>query len=253
MSLKRKHPDDNDAKAEIYQSAPIEDRSSKFVAYFSPTVKPKELQGLSDIQSASHKILGWRRESNQQSITKATQYVTGSDDDGEKYGGKRIEKVLNLLRIEGACVVARWYGGVMLGPVRFDHIENCVRDAIDQWQRVELEELTKRRKVEKEKEEHALLAKGLAERDQSINVLRTLAIEKEQAAKGETPEAAVEADTVHARDSLAQKIAVDYHQMPLDRLRVLDKARDATLSFLLKRIDKAEAEVEARKGNKKPP
>ena len=39
--------------------------------------------------------------------------------------------------------------------------------------------------------------------------------------------------------------AVDYSEMPVDRLRALEKARDATLSFLLKRIDRAEAELVA--------
>jgi hypothetical protein len=36
---------------------------------------------------------------------------------------------------------------------------------------------------------------------------------------------------------------MDYSVMTLDRLRALEKARDATLSFLLKRIDKAELEL----------
>ena len=39
------------------------------------------------------------------------------------------------------------------------------------------------------------------------------------------------------------KPTLDYAAMTLDRLKTLEKQRDATLSFLLKRIDKAEAEL----------
>ena len=48
-----------------------------------------------------------------------------------------------------------------------------------------------------------------------------------------------------ALPSPTKPAAIDYSAMPLDRLRALDKARDATLSFLLTRIDKAEADLKA--------
>ena len=48
--------------------------------------------------------------------------------------------------------------------------------------------------------------------------------------------------TVPSTQSVA---AINYTTMPLDRLRALDKARDATLSFLLKRINKVEADLKA--------
>ncbi|KAK4636310.1 IMPACT family member [Fulvia fulva] len=247
MSLKRKHSQDEDATTPtIFRSAPIEDRQSTFVGYFFPatTKKPKELQQLEEFASASHKVIGWRRESNQQSITKAKQYVLGNDDDGEKYAGKKVEKVLDAMRVEGSCVVARWYGGVMLGPVRFSHIETVAKEAVRSWQDYEAEAKSKKRRLEEEAAEHTRLCKSLAERDQSVDVLRDLAAKKELEVKQHEGDAEEPSET--PTSSAANKTVADYTIMTIERLRALDKARDATITFLLKRIDKAEAELKAR-------
>lgn len=252
--LKRKQQEDGaalDHKAMeeiISRSAAIYDRESKFYAIFSPILKPKDLQALEEIESASHKIVGFRRESNQQSISKAKLYVTGSDDDGEKYAGKKIEKALEATGVTGACVVARWYGGVLLGPVRFEHVETCAKEAINRYREQEAERHSKKRRLEEEQEEHSKLSKSLVERDQSIVVLRALADRKEQLAKEGSPEERKldERVTTHLsasspeKPNVSDKPELDYTAMPLQRLRGLAKARDATLSFLLKRIDSAE-------------
>lgn len=252
MSLKRKQVDQSNAPGgttDVFRSEPIEDRQSTFIGFFSPTLKPKELQKLTEIADADHKIVAWRRESNQQSITKAKQYVVGSDDDGEKYAGKKLEKVLDGARAEGSVLVARYWGGVMLGPARFEHIENCAKDAFRQWQNQEVEKRNKKIKMDEEEAEHARLSKALVDRDQSIEVLRKLASEKETKVKAldETPEAtSAQDENASATSASSAKVATDYSVLPLARLRALDKARDATLSFLLKRIDKAEAELAAQ-------
>jgi putative IMPACT (imprinted ancient) family translation regulator len=246
-SLKRKYDDEQSGPAakeieEVSRSAAIYDRESKFYALYSPTIKPKDLQALEEITSASHKVVGWRRKSNQQSINKAEIYVTGSDDDGEKYAGKKIEKMLEAAGVSGVCVVARWYGGIMLGPVRFQHIEACAKEAIARYREQEEERQSKKRKLEEDELEHSKLSKSLAERDQSIVVLRTLADQKE---KKLAKNSGLENDTTslaHAEEKavVSTKPEIDYAAMPLQRLRGLAKARDATLSFLLKRIDEAE-------------
>jgi len=274
MSQKRKHSPDTSSgsanSASIYRSEPIEDRSSTFVGYFSPTLPAKELQSLPEFKSASHKILAWRKESNQRSLTGTLQYTVGHDDDGEKSGGKKVEKVLESMRVAGACVVARWYGGVMLGPVRFTHMEDCAKAAMRKWQENEAEERSKKRKLEEEGIEKRKLVRALSERDQSIDVLRKLAGEKEKKVRegilagvdaltsrdgnmqqdGEVAKADTQ-DSAQGELVPAAKPAVDYSTMPLDRLKALDKARDATLSFLLKRIDKAEADIAALKADGK--
>ena len=43
------------------------------------------------------------------------------------------------------------------------------------------------------------------------------------------------------RPEPSSQTGIDYDAMTVERLRALDKARDATLAFLLKRIDKAES------------
>lgn len=278
MAQKRKLSDDgvgtDTSEPAIYRSSPVEDRDSIFIGLFSPTIAPKELQKLREVRNASHCMLAWRRESNQQSLTSTKQYVTGHDDDGEKYGGKRVEQVMVNMKAVGTCVVARWYGGTMLGPVRFTHIETCASDAVRSWLNHTGEDKAKKRKVEEETAEKEKLVKALGARDQSIGVLRALAVEKETQAKEAKkveagPTGAVEGHAVivdATRDTAppsssntasSQPAAIDYDAMTVDRLRALDKARDATLSFLLKRIDKAEAALAAirqeREQGERPP
>ncbi|KAJ9628781.1 hypothetical protein H2203_002683 [Taxawa tesnikishii (nom. ined.)] len=219
-----------DDPSRVWISETIEDRSSIFVAYFSPTMPAKELQKHKDLKSASHRMFGYRRPSAQRTIgTNLPIMETGLDDDGEKYGGKRVLKVLEDMNAEGSLVVARWYGGVMLGPVRFTHIENCARDAVRAWKQGWETEVQKKRKVEEEEKEKEELVRDLLERDQSVRVLRGLLEQKSDpsASQKEQPVG------VEMRD-------VDYKALSLERLRVMDKARDGTIAFLLKRIDAAE-------------
>lgn len=55
----------------------------------------------------------------------------GTEDDGETWGA---EKIMRVIRTMGASdvlvVVSRWYGGTFLGPVRFEHITNVARAAL---------------------------------------------------------------------------------------------------------------------------
>ncbi|KAI7474827.1 hypothetical protein KC357_g5063 [Hortaea werneckii] len=272
MSQKRRRPEDessNEDAPDVFRSDPIEDRSSTFIGYFSPSLEGDALQKLPEIQSATHRILGYRKESSQRSLTSVKQYISGSDDDGEKYAGKKVEKILEGMRVGGVCVVARWYGGVLLGPVRFTHIENCARAAVSKWQTHETEQRAKKMRLEQETAEQKKLAVALIERDRSIEVLRTLAAGKERQVKegivagvealGGANDAPKDVDEAAPKSSEATdlkqkpestpKPAMDYSAMPLARLRALDKARDATLSFLLKRIDEADADLSALQHN----
>ena len=118
-----------------------------------------------------------------------------------------------------------------------------------------MEQRSKRRKEEEDATQKTKLVKVLAERDESIAVLRSLAAEKEGMVKlAKAMEAAPEVTdgdtktngnvTEQSKQSIAgTKPNVDYGLIPLERLKALEKARDATLSFLLKRIDRAEAEL----------
>jgi putative IMPACT (imprinted ancient) family translation regulator len=255
MSKKRGHsPDPADASLssrgahDYFKSSLIEDRDSTFVGVFSPTMSTKELQKLPDFKSATHRMAAWRKTSTQRTLVVGARstgnpiYVTGSDDDGEKYGGKRIEKVLNELKVEGTAVVVRWYGGVLLGPVRFTHIENVAREAVQAW-KDSTEVTSKKQKLEaphtEYPEEKERLVKDLIKRDQSIVVLRQLLGEKSQTRK----QSEVASNAEPNAPTSSPSTTLNYPSMPVQRLRQLDKARDATIAWILKQIDAAETEA----------
>lgn len=151
-------------------------------------------------------------------------------------------------------MVARWYGGVLLGPVRFEHVEACVRGAVEGW-----------RRREEEGREREKLVKELEERDRRIVVLRGLVVEWEDRVKrtivkgiemaglrGSDGEVLQEGREV--KPTPPPPVGADYNGMELERLRALDRARDATVAFLLRRIDKAEADLAAlQEGSSSPP
>jgi len=220
----------------IFISDAIVDRTSTFIGHFSPTSPAKFLIKLPELEEASHRIAAWRFPSPQRTIapTSKVLYETGHDDDGEKNGGRTLEKLLDSMQVTGSVVVARWYGGVMLGPVRFTHMETCARNAIKAWRD---EEGNKRRKIEDEKrkkeldEEDTLRLPGvLAERDRSIAVLRALLNQKSKKA------------TDGAVTASPSKV-MDYNSMPLETMRRLEGAKDKSIAFLLKNIDAEEAKA----------
>ncbi|WFD28344.1 hypothetical protein MNAN1_003353 [Malassezia nana] len=55
----------------------------------------------------------------------------GKEDDGETWGSDKIMRVIRELGASDVLVVvSRWYGGELLGPVRFEHITNVARAAL---------------------------------------------------------------------------------------------------------------------------
>ena len=133
------------------------------------------------------------------------------------------------MKVEGAVVVARWYGGVMLGPVRFDHIRNLASQAVRRWKESESEGQAKKVKVETEEREKYDLVQVLYERDQSIMVLRGLLAEKIQPASSSQSSGAI----------VGAKVP-DYSTLPLATLQKLEMVRDKTISWVLREIEKAE-------------
>lgn len=268
----------------LYESAPIHDRASIFRAIFTPdaNASPKALQRHQPFESAMHKIVGWRKPSAQRSLVssfgasassssqqqKRVVYETGSDEDGEKYAGKKVEKILEEMNVQGVVVVARWYGGVLLGPVRFKWIEDCAREAILMWKKIALGggdsgsngvgEGAKKVKadgpdtVQDDKGEMSRLKKLLEERDASVKILRTLLAEKnDELKKLESKEPDEDVGDLETRESQANMVkspvaaTLDYTSMPLQRLKQLEKARDATLQWILKQIDSVEDKIKS--------
>ncbi|KAJ9092067.1 hypothetical protein QFC19_008841 [Naganishia cerealis] len=71
--------------------------------------------------------------------------IQASSDDGEQYGGSHLLKVLNEEgTVDVLVVCSRWFGGTMLGPIRFQHIEQSARAALEGWsQKEKLMELSR--------------------------------------------------------------------------------------------------------------
>jgi hypothetical protein len=161
-------------------------------------------------------------------------FDTGHDDDGESWAGGRLARVLNDTQVEGNVVVARWYGGQNIGPVRFTHIENCAKEAIWKWKvataEAEKEITAKKQRVQDEASKKDL-AEELRQRDHSISALRKLLADKKAKLIGE-----------EAAPPTPQKV-MDYEKMGLDVLKRLDKARDATIAVILKQINKVDEEL----------
>jgi hypothetical protein len=205
------------------------------MAAFSPTLAASTLQSLPEFRSATHRIAAWRKPSRQKTLTSCKVYEAGHDDDGESWAGTRLQRVLDDTQTEGSVVVARWYGGQNIGRVRFTHIENCAREAIRAWKAadgdVTREAAAKRARVEDEAAKMKLVG-DLQERDSNIFALRKLLGERKARLHDEV-----------AKPQSPQKM-VNYEGMGLEALKRMDKARDATIAFILKQIDKVEEEIE---------
>ena len=281
MTTKRPLADD-DAQPTIhedtYLSDAIRDRKSTFIGYYSPSKHAKALQALPELRSASCRIAAWRTPSKQTtlkssaSLSQERAYQTGHDDDGEQWAGKRLERVLEDLDVEGSLVVARWYGGVLLGPVRFTHIADAGKQAIRRWQhrddagakrqRIDAS-ITGERPLDSKTESSTMqpedvqrkresIISELQQRDHSITVLRDL-LDQKRAKIAEYVTSPPQSSPNPQPSSPPKK--PNYSSMTLIRLQALEKARDASIEFLLKQIDKAEehekriaAEEEAQEG-----
>eukprot|EP00064_Thunnus_orientalis_P005004 superscaffoldBa00000475_g5017 len=91
----------------------ITDRRSTFQPHLAPVVTPRQVKMVLEklyenkkIASATHNIYAYR-------------FVLSASEDGS------ILDVRNVM-----VVVSRWYGGILLGPDRFKHINNCARNIL---------------------------------------------------------------------------------------------------------------------------
>lgn len=268
--------DGTSSQDDIYISEALLDRKSTFIAYFSPSRPARAIQALPELKSASHRVAAWRMPSNQSTLKPVSSQQsqlrtlkTGHDDDGEQWAGKRLEKVLEELGIEGSVVVARWYGGILLGPVRFNHIEHVAKEAIQKWQKSGAghdSPSTKRRRMDVESVGYTELAlqgnsqstpaiamrpedvqrtrdsliKDLQERDNSIAVLRKLLEQKKTELSKDSMKS--KSPSTNTPPTSPDK-KPDYSAMTLIRLQALEKARDASIGFLLKEITKVEEQL----------
>lgn len=147
----------------------------------------------------------------------------------------------------GAVVVARWFGGVMLGPARFEMMRSVAKDAVGQYKKTSHYNNTnnhhrggegKRAKLDSTIANESgmvrrkdVLVKLLRERDSSISILRGLLAEKKGVVGGqERPKTGF----------VAGVREVGYEGMELKVLERLEQVRDKTIGWILKEIEKVE-------------
>ncbi|KAF2645752.1 hypothetical protein P280DRAFT_128453 [Massarina eburnea CBS 473.64] len=242
MSLKRERSPSVAPPPNTFHSTKIVDSTgtSSFEAAFSPTLSVKALQALPEFETATHRIAAWRKRSRQRSLMPETKilYDLGHDDDGEKWAGSRLQHVLNDTQTEGVVVVARWYGGQNIGPIRFTHVEDSAKQAIWNYKSaadlIVQEQATKKQKLEEETKKKEL-EKNLRERDLNVFVLRKLLADKKAKLKGDREPA----------PPTPQKPPPDYEKLSMEALARVDRARDASIAFILKQIDKVDEDLKA--------
>ncbi|XP_035379211.1 protein IMPACT isoform X1 [Electrophorus electricus] len=119
----------------IKHGEPVTDRRSTFQPHLAPVVTPKQVQRVLDklyenkkIASATHNIYAYRIYCEDKNT-----FLQDCEDDGETAAGGRLLHLLQILDVRDVLVVvSRWYGGILLGPDRFKHINNCARTILVQ-------------------------------------------------------------------------------------------------------------------------
>lgn len=120
-------------RLEVFTSDPIIDRKSTFQAFYANVNTSAQAEQFrqqllenNKIQNATHNMFVWKV--NENGVIKSD-----SDEDGEAGAGGRM---MHLVDLTGACdfavIVARWYGGIHLGPDRWKHINNALRIILDE-------------------------------------------------------------------------------------------------------------------------
>ncbi|CCD26614.1 Yih1p NDAI_0I00450 [Naumovozyma dairenensis CBS 421] len=118
-------------------SDPITDRGSTFIAFAAKVdseddafMKLQQLKMDHKLQRANHVMSAWRIKSMNDDNNTEIIYQD-SDDDGETAAGSRMLHLITIMDVWNVIVVvARWFGGVHIGPSRFKHINSTAREAV---------------------------------------------------------------------------------------------------------------------------
>ncbi|XP_075272419.1 protein IMPACT isoform X1 [Opisthocomus hoazin] len=142
----------------IQHGNPITDRRSTFQAHLAPVVTTRQVKRVLEklyenkkIASATHNIYAYRIYCEDKHT-----FLQDCEDDGETAAGGRLLHLMQILNVRNVLVVvSRWYGGILLGPDRFKHINNCARNVLVEYNYVHsVEESSKQagksKKIKKE-------------------------------------------------------------------------------------------------------
>ncbi|KAI5824266.1 ribosomal protein S5 domain 2-like protein [Schizophyllum commune Tattone D] len=191
---------------------------------------------------------------------------TGSKDDGEQWAGNRILRVMEAQGVlDAVVVVSRWYGGTMLGPTRFDHIETCATEVCQAFKKkVEAEEflitlttlddllaelraqLAEKKRVAKAREEEA---KGSPRTIGSETQALSDSTSQTKVTTPPSPKSAATPSLPHAHASVPPPKPPDYAswiENDIPRARKLVRARELSIKAVKSALAKLDAEKEQK-------
>lgn len=133
ISFDNYHDDEEFIDIEIMHGEPITDRKSTFQGHLASISSRNqadqvlaELKKSRKIANAAHNVMAYRIYNEENNA-----YIQDCDDDGENAAGSRLLHLLQIIDARNVIVVVtRWYGGLLLGPDRFKHYNNCARDLL---------------------------------------------------------------------------------------------------------------------------
>lgn len=131
-------------------SQEIRDRGSAFVGSVYRATTPEEAKAaISHHRNIVHagkkayEISAWRcmmLKHNKSGLGGPDDFEVkaGYDDDGEQWAGSKVSRVMQHEGVlDAVVIVSRWFGGTLLGPARFTHIETCASEVCRAFKRVE--------------------------------------------------------------------------------------------------------------------
>lgn len=198
-------------------SDPLNDKDSLFVAFAAQCESQHQASKLREYVTqiaaseymedpASHVMQGSRILVARPGSVDAFETKTFAVDDGESKGGRTIVDALAAANaVDVSVCVARWFGGSMLGPRRFDDIAQCATGALYRL---------------RDDEEVQELKKQLEDKDDDVQQLLT-ALNQLQGKAAPTA------------------LAADYENLDLAKAKRLLAARTLRLSNLQTQLNKA--------------
>ncbi|KAL0571945.1 hypothetical protein V5O48_010017 [Marasmius crinis-equi] len=135
----------------ISTSQEVRDRGSTFIANIYRATNLADARNCTNhlrnvvhaSKPATHEISAWRFMSLKKGKTGLGgpddfKLESGCNDDDEQWAGGKVLKVMEgQAIIDAVVIVSRWYGGIMLGPARFSHIETCALEVCHSFKRKE--------------------------------------------------------------------------------------------------------------------
>ncbi|KAI5062067.1 hypothetical protein GOP47_0022606 [Adiantum capillus-veneris] len=118
----------------ITHGAPFTEKRSTFQAHLACVNSVDQVETVMEallrnrkIAGATHNIMAYRI-----NIPEKGTVLQDCDDDGETAAGGRLLHLLQIIdAINVVVVVSRWFGGILLGPDRFKHINNAARSLLN--------------------------------------------------------------------------------------------------------------------------